>query len=293
MIKKIPYSEIDFDKYEACINNALQKNFYAKKEILDFLCEKWELLIYGDYDFVMPIPIKNKFGFRVVLQPLFCQQLGVFSSKLDREIEQKFLLFLNKNYTIYQYAFNSENDFEDQSSFKSNYIISKTNYQLLRKRYFKGRKSAVKSAKNLYVENLVLNDETLSFIKNYTLGLPKASDFEFFIQYLDFLQSKKYLKLFGAFLENQLLNLAIVVEDDDSHYLLGFINDPEHIRKDGSSFLIDQILQNTISAKDFSFMGSSIRGIEVFFKSFGSELKKFYVINHNRKQLIGSYFNRL
>lgn len=293
MIRKIPYSEIDFDKYERCIGNALQKNFYAKKEILDFLCEKWELLIYGDYDYVMPIPISKKFGFNVVIQPLFCQQLGVFSSKINSKIEQDFLLFFYKNYNIYQYAFNSGNDIHEKLLFKNNYIIPKTEYAILRKKYFKGRKSAVKSAQNLQFRNLFLSDETLAFIKTHTLGLPKASDFEFFIQYLNFLHTRNHLKLYGAFLENQLLNLAVIVEDDDSHYLLGLMNDPENIKKDGSSFLIDQILQNTISTKDFSFMGSSIRGIEVFFKSFGSELRRFPVISHNKKQLIGSYFNRL
>ena len=110
MIRKIPYSEIDFEKYECCIETAFQKNFYAKKEILDFLCENWELLIYGDYDFVMPIPITRKFSFNVVIQPLFCQQLGVFSSKINPQIEHKFLVYFKKKYAIYQYAFNSEND---------------------------------------------------------------------------------------------------------------------------------------------------------------------------------------
>lgn len=293
MIKRLKYGEIDFEKYGKCVNNALQTNFYAKKEILDFLCKKWELLIYGDYDFVMPIPISNKYGFNIVLQPLFCQQLGIYSLTKDRDIEQEFLSYFKKNYTIYHYAFNCDNDFEPELSFKNNYIIQRTDYSVLKKKYFKGRKSAVKSAQNILVEDLILNDETMSFIKKYALGLSKPSDMEFFLKYLSFLSKKNYLRLFGAISENKLINLAIVIEDENSLYLLGLINDPDHIKNGGSSLLVDHILQKSIALKDFSFMGSSIRGIEVFFKSFGSELRAFPVINHNKKQMLGSYFNRL
>lgn len=59
MIRKVNYSNIDFEKYDSCIENSVQKNFYARREILDFLCEAWELLVFGDYIAVMPIPIKK------------------------------------------------------------------------------------------------------------------------------------------------------------------------------------------------------------------------------------------
>ena len=109
MIKRITQKEIDFQKYNHCLENSLQKNFYAKKEILDFLAESWELLVYGDYEFVMPIPITKKFRFSIVVMPLFCQQLGVFSKEKNEKIELLFLDFLMKNYRVLTYSFNFQN----------------------------------------------------------------------------------------------------------------------------------------------------------------------------------------
>ena len=42
-----------------------------------------------------------------------------------------------------------------------------------------------------------------------------------------------------------------------------------------ASFLIDKILDKYIHQKEFNFMGSNIRGIEIFFKSFGGELQEY------------------
>lgn len=98
MIRRLKYSEIDFPRYQKCIEDAVQQNFYAKKEILDTLCEEWELLIFRDYEYVMPVPVKKKFGFKFVVMPLFCQQLGIFGKAQNGRIEQQFLDFLLKEY---------------------------------------------------------------------------------------------------------------------------------------------------------------------------------------------------
>ena len=111
MIRKVAYTDIHFEKYNRCLENSVQKNFFARREILDFLCEVWELLVYGDYEFIMPVPIKKKYGFKVVLTPLFCQQLGVFGSEKNAEIELIFLNYFKTNYRYFLYQFNAANDF--------------------------------------------------------------------------------------------------------------------------------------------------------------------------------------
>lgn len=293
MIKKISYSEIDFEKYKDCLINSKQQTFYAKADILNFLCEAWELLVYADYQHVMPIPLKMKLGFKVVLNPLFCQQLGIYGPEDDSYVNSLFLNFFKKNYHYYQYPFNSENHFEVDFIYKKNYIILKTDYASQKKKYFKGRKSSVKVGQQLNFKIMKLNDAVFQFIQSYFKGLSKASDIKFLLSYLNFLEEKKFLKLYGALSGEQLQNLAIVVQDGHTNYLLGLINHPEYLKNEGASFLIDQILQKEISSRDFSFMGSSIPGIELFFKSFGAELKSFPVLQNNKKELLMSYCKRL
>lgn len=291
MIRKLKQNKIDFTKYNNCIENSVQKNFYAQKDILDFLCEDWELLVSGDYDFVMPVPIKRKFGFEIVVMPLFCQQLGVFSKEKNEKIENDFLDFLKKNYRILTYSFNFQNLRDENLDRKKNYFIEKTDYQLLRKNYFKGRKSTVKVAQYLNFKELSLT-ETRDFIKINFKGLEKESDLNHFMNYLDFLDAKKQLKIFGSFKEIHLTNLTILINNDSQFALLGLINKEEFKTDNGASFLIDKVLQDYISDKSFDFMGGSIRGIEVFFKSFGSVCQEYPIIARSKKDLIKNIFKK-
>lgn len=291
MIKKLKYSEIDFVKYNACIENSVQKNVYAEKENLDFLCESWELIATADYQFVMPVPVKKKFGFKFVLMPLFCQQLGVFGPRVNPEIEEEFKAFLMKNYRVFFYAFNHQNVLKDCVS-KKNYFIPSTEYSLLRKGYFKGRKSTVKTAQYLDFKEISLSSNKDFLEKNFK-GLDQKSDKEKLMQYLHFLEKKGILRIFGSFFEDQLTNSALVIDDGKTFSLLGLVNDELHKKHNGASFLIDRILKENIHHRSFDFMGGSIRrGIELFFKSFGSVLQEYPIVFESKKDLLLKLFRK-
>ena len=291
MIKRILYQNIDFSKYEICVENSVQKNFYARKEILDHLCDTWELLILGDYEYVMPIPIRRKYGVKVVIMPLFCQQLGVFSSETNPSKEQAFLKFLSANYRVAYYAFNHQNSFVDSLKLRKNYFIEKTEYTLLRKAYFKGRKSTVKVAQYLQFKEIPLAEE-LNFIQNNFKGLEKKGDLAKFFNYLNFLEVNHQLRIFASYKENSITNAAIIISQDNSFSLLGLINHEDFKQDNGASFLIDKILKDYIQEKLFNFMGSSIRGIEVFFKSFGSQLQEYAVVENSKLDLVKNIFKK-
>ena len=56
MIKRLKYNEIDFAKYSKCIENACQRKYSATKDFLDITAGKnWELLVYNNYEAVMPV----------------------------------------------------------------------------------------------------------------------------------------------------------------------------------------------------------------------------------------------
>lgn len=289
MIERVKYQDIDFEKYNNRIENSAQKNFYCEKETLDFLSKNWELLVYGDYEAVMPIPFVKKTFFKVVLMPLFCQQLGIFG-KSDIIIDEKFLKFLKTNYNVINYSFNFHNDFETELVTKKNFYLPVQEYAFLRrKKYFKGRKSTVKTAQYLEFREVFAQKDILEFIRNNFKGLEKESDMDFFIQYLLFLDKKKQLKMFGSYYEENLTNVAVLIDNENYFSLLGLLNNEPLKNHNGASFLIDRILDLNIETKAFNFMGGSIRGIEVFFKSFGSDLQEYHVIQNSKKDLIKNW----
>ena len=276
MMRRVKYHEIDFQKYAACLESSEQKNWYAKKEVLDELSGNWEVLVYNDYKAVLPVPLKKKFGINFVIMPLFCQQLGIFSEKDDAEINDRFLQCLKKYYKVFLYSFNYHNSFSENIKKKKNYTIPISDYVILRrKKYFKGRKSTAKCAQHLIYKEIELNAEHITFIEKHFKGLKKEKDIKKFRGYMNFLHQNNSLKLCAAYLKEKLINVAVLVNENTQLSLLALINDETYKTENGPSFLIDKILDNYIHEKEFNFMGSNIRGIEIFFKSFGAELQEY------------------
>ncbi|MCY0968475.1 hypothetical protein [Chryseobacterium wangxinyae] len=276
MIRKVKYNDIDFKKYNHCLENSEQKNWYAKKEVLDHLSGNWECLVYGDYQAIMPVHLKKKLGFTFVHMPLFCQQFGVFSERDNPSVNSEFLKFLKNNYKVFLYCFNDKNQFNTELEKRKNFIIPVSDYETLkRKKYFKGRKSTVKWSQHLTYKEIPLDENSFIFIEKKFKGLSKPSDFHVFKNYINFLNDRQLLKLCGVFFESQMINLAVVIADREQYSLLALINDDDFKDENGPSFLIDKILSKYIHEKSFNFMGSNIRGIQVFFKSFGGELCEY------------------
>jgi hypothetical protein len=122
--------------------------------------------------------------------------------------------------------------------------------------------------------------------KNFK-GLSKDGDVEKYRKYLNFLYTNNSLKLSGAYLDEKLINIAVLIDEKDQLSLLGLINDEEYKDENGPSFLIDKILSLHIHEKKFNFMGSNIRGIEIFFKSFGAELQEYPTLEN---KILKSFF---
>ena len=106
-INFITHSQIDKFKWDFCMNQSINKSVYGLSWYLDIVSENWDALIYGDYELIVPIPCKRYLIFipfmQRVYQPMFCQQLGAFSSNQDLLNDQllieEILSFFKKKYT--------------------------------------------------------------------------------------------------------------------------------------------------------------------------------------------------
>jgi len=78
-IRYLRQSEIDRHLWDACIENSPNGRIYASSWFLDTMTEHWDALVIGNYETVMPLPWKSKYGLKYIYHPPFIQQLGVFS----------------------------------------------------------------------------------------------------------------------------------------------------------------------------------------------------------------------
>ena len=80
-ILHLRHNQIDRIKWDATIAQSLCDLPYAYSWYLDVVCPMWEALVTEDYAYVMPLPLKKKWGISYLIHPIWVQQLGVFSAQ--------------------------------------------------------------------------------------------------------------------------------------------------------------------------------------------------------------------
>jgi len=290
MIKRLSYQDIDFEKYNNCIENSVQKKFYAERIFLDISTDKnWELLVYNDYEAVMPVPLIFKFGIKIVINPKLCQQLGIFSKTDSVEINDLFYNYFVKHFLIIYYGFNDVNSFSNTLKKRSNFLIFPDKYETVRQKYSPKRKRKLRLdqevldnseiKKNFDLENIK------AFIRSTGLGADDKNLEKFINLMTEFFLNDK-LDFYGFFYHQKLINMIAVYKADYSMALLGTYNDREFVKLSGSSYLIDKVISENIETKIFDFEGSEIPAVEEFFRGFRPELKPYPCLQVNKKDLI-------
>lgn len=290
MIKRIKYKDIDFEKYDACLKNSVQKKFYAERTFLDIASKKnWEALIYKDYEAVMPIPLINKYGVKIVHNPKLCQQLGVFSSSDSVAVNDLFYDFLIRNYIIRYYTFNDGNELSIPLKKRNNFLIFPDQYENVRQRYSPKRKRKLRLDQEVVDNSEVVKNPDILIVKDFirSTGLgADAKDLKKFIELLTDLFHNEKLDFYGFFYHNKLINMIAVYKENYSLALLGTYNDRDFVKLSGSSFLIDKVISENIETKIFDFEGSEIPAVEEFFRGFRPELRPYPCIQVDNKDLI-------
>lgn len=78
----LKHSEIDKSLWDKRINEAFNGMVYGESWYLDIVAETWDALINEDYEQLFPLVFRKKWGLYYLYQPIFTQQLGLFSKSL-------------------------------------------------------------------------------------------------------------------------------------------------------------------------------------------------------------------
>lgn len=289
MIKRLKYHEIDFDKYNACIENSLQNSDYAQREFLDIVTGKsWELIIYDDYEAVMPVPLIVKFGFKIVLMPKLCQQLGIFSNQDSVYINNLFYNYLTNNYIVLFYAFNGNNEVSN-IGLKKSYIIPKDQYSEVKKRYSIHRRRNVRIIgdleNNIIFRNSLKSEDKAFFVENMK-GIKKKEDASIYFDLMQTLYEQKLMNIEILEYKNQIESIAGLYCGKTNHYLSLFVNKNPLSNTNIPSIVIDNYLKKTIADQDFDFMGSDVENVAKFNERFGAIAYKYPIVSNSKKEVL-------
>ncbi|MBS1747474.1 MAG: hypothetical protein JST21_15005 [Bacteroidetes bacterium] len=101
--------KIDEQKWDQCLKSGTNGLIYSTTDFLCTLCDNWDAIVVGDYDYIMPVPWRKKYGIKYCYHVPFLQQAGVFGKNVSEKIVAGCFDLLRKKFLYGDYAFNYKN----------------------------------------------------------------------------------------------------------------------------------------------------------------------------------------
>lgn len=294
-IRLLKNREINYAKWDECIQNAANGNLYAKSWYLDVVSPEWEALILDDYRFVMPLPVIKKMAIRMIIQPLHCQQLGIFPAPV-LEIQQQFAEKLKKSFRIINYQLNAGMLIHAFPSFEN---IKRTNYILPLhlsyeetvsgfSRHTIRNLTAAENAQVKVVKGLLPSDFFKSKKEAETRKVPEKS-YRILHQLIAQTLMKGNGVIYAAYSQtNNLCAAAYVLFDQNKAYYLNAFSTEEGRENRAMYAIVNELIKEfSRSATIIDFEGSVIEGVARFYKGFGAIGEDYYFIRSNSLPIVG------
>ena len=300
-IKYIKHKEIDSEKWAQCIENAENSRFYANIWHLDRTAIVWDALVLGDYEFVMPLPIRNKFGFIYVYQPLFCQQIGIFPEP-SVSLAEQFYKTLFEKFRYVDIHLNSQNpSFQNNKGIeflsRHNLLLDlQYNYKSLERSYSTNTKRNIaKAGKNdlQYISGIRL-EEYMAFKKANLIDKISKEDFEKLKSIIAFGQYKGLGEIFGVYSAENELCAAVYFCRWKNRVIYLNAATSENGKQLGAMYLLldNFIKENAGRDLKLDFEGSMIPGVARFYSGFGANPETYFQLKFNRLPLPFKWLKR-
>jgi hypothetical protein len=288
-IQHLLHTEIDFAQYDQCIEQSGNGLIYATSTYLNCIAPYWELLMLGDYEAVMPLPCRSKFGIKYVFQPIFTAQLGIFSSyPIHEALTNAFITQLKQ---VVKFAALDLN-----SACKHNDFTLRNNYTLdLNKPYSAVQESYNRLAKrkiNKAIEATLTINNTIPAQDILDLSITNIVDQNINYSKQDFNDAKQLILALAK--KQQLYTIAAIDGTGKIHagiiyfrYKNRIYNVIAGVSKESYElgafyFCLDGIIQKYCEQPYLlDFEGSDIEGIAFVFKNLGGSLEHFYYYKYN------------
>jgi hypothetical protein len=296
--------EIDDERWNAAVKLSRQNVMYAYSWYLDVVCDEWCAMVWPsnkDYQIILPLPIKRKWGIDVIQQPLFCQYLGFFyQHEVPDALILRFLSLLDSQYPhISSYVFHPDNHllisrlvsglpvFNHKTLF-THWLRLDRSYDEIKSHYSKDRKTnlnrSLKSNQNIFESGEIAPLIDL-FRRNHETridGGVSAKAYRILENLFIKLREHASAELWYA-VANEEINAGVLIVrwGDFSIYLFNAATREARKSNARSVMLDNYFCANAGQELIFDFESPDIPSIASFYESFGAETKPLLSIRKN------------
>jgi hypothetical protein len=293
---------INNELYDGLISNDADANIYLSSWFLNVAADEWGAIVYNNYESVLPLSFRSKFGINYIYQPFFTRCTGIMGNKEKSPEINSFLDSLSQQYKYWDFSL------EGDSSGLSNVVCTKRVYQHLKigqpyENIFAGYTSGLKRNLRIAKENnLTVNNSrdtklfTESF-KKFTgsrINKFKTSDYNRMQTLIEKCMEKADTYFVSALKDDTEVASAIFCRNGSRIiYIQGYSSSAGRELK-AMHLLFDYVIRNIAGTGDvLDFGGSNIASIAEFFKSFGGADHCYHHIERNELPVLFKWLKQL
>jgi len=285
-MKWLKHKDIDKSWWNNQLDLCENSLIYAKSWYLDAVSPNWELIILEDDMGFIPVTSSRKFGFiKSWLQPLFCQQLGVFY-KTGFNLEEGILESISKRYTRFQVHQNAGLSLNSGEP-RINYILDLNKpFEALQKDYSKDARKNLRKPIDFMITNSVFDENkfntlTSTYMQQYgakeKFNSKKLTMLKQLLLNAKSNEALSYFEIHSA--KKQLLFTAAILRDTKRlYYLFAAPTDKGRTLSITHYFIHYLIEENAGKQLLLDFEGSMIPNVASFYKKWGSKTETYQLL---------------
>lgn len=271
----LKHNQIDFERWDAALANSHQPIIYANSWFLNIVSPNWEALVNNDYSAIIPLPIKKIGGVKLIIQPPFCQQLGLYIN--NNKLSEHGCFQLNKLPFATIVLQSNTPLFKKGSYFseRSNFVLPlRKDFKQLKQDFKQNTKRNIKKAKsyNQTVEKTTCVDTFMHFFQQHPPYEMSQKNRDLLKQIIETSLIKKAGTIWMVKdASNNILCMAFFLEAHHRLTYLSGLSSPNGLEKKSMFLLINQLIKEEANSnKIVDFEGGNIEGIARFYKGFGA-----------------------
>jgi len=286
--------EIDKVRWDDCVNKSTSNLIYGRSFYLDCMANEWDALTGPDYQWVLPLTNRKKYGISYLYQPSFTQQLGVFL-KPGIEVPYKAIFtYLQQYYSFCETNWNFSTlptiaSLPLQVTKGNNFILELSGgYKSICSNYRHNlHRNLKKSNKlNLFYRETGDFEKCIRLYKqHYGARMPHVNENDYinFSKLCSYASQNNMIVCREVVAENEIVLSTILLLFDGRRLYNLMPTTTEAGRKIyAQHFLLDALIKE-FSGKEIilDFEGSDVPGIKSFYENFGAANEPYFKVRYN------------